>query len=88
MASLVVRTGLFLALIGPAWVTGSLLLWRLMPDCQAGSIGWASGCTLLGIDMNGFMNLFVVVFLGSFLLSPVGVVVFLVGKARARRNAD
>jgi hypothetical protein len=59
-----------------------------MPQCQAGSSGPAAGCSLLGINLNWFMNFFVIAFMGVFLLSPVGLVIYFIGKYLARRNAE
>jgi hypothetical protein len=74
-----------MALVCPAFVLLTFLLWPLMPHCQAGSIGPASGCTLLGVNLNGFMNLFVIAFLGAFFLVPAGLLMFFVGRYLARR---
>jgi hypothetical protein len=88
MSKFVVRTGLLLALVCPAVVLVAFLLWPLMPQCQAGSIGPAAGCSLLGVNLNWFMNLFVIAFMGMFLLSPLGLVVLFIGKYLARRSAQ
>lgn len=83
-----VRAGLFIALVCPAFVLLAFLIWPLMPGCQTGSIGAASGCSLLGVNLNWFMNLFVVAFVGMFLVSPIGLLVFLIGKFLDRKKAD
>ena len=88
MVKFVVRAGPFLALVCPAIVLAAFLIWPLMPQCQAGSIGPASGCSLLGIDLNGFMNLFVIAFMGLFLLSPVGLLIFFAGRYLARKRSQ
>ena len=88
MSNFVERTGLFLALVCPAVVLAAFLIWPLMPQCQAGSIGPAAGCSLLGINLNWFMNLFVIAFMGTFLLSPVGLLIFFIGKYLARKSAE
>lgn len=88
MAKLVVRTGLLVALICPAIILVTFLIWPLMPQCKAGSIGPAAGCVLVGVNLNWFMNLFVIAFIGAFFLVPAGFLVFLFGKFLARRSED
>ena len=63
-------------------------LWFLMPHCTAGSSGPADGCTLLGLNLNWYMNLTVLAFLGTFLLVPLGVLIVLIGKYLSRRESD
>ena len=49
-------------------------LWTFMPDCKIGSGDPASGCVLIGVNINSFMQFAVIQgFLGSFLLTPVGI---------------
>ncbi len=78
------RLGLFIALCCPFVLLVAGLLWPLMPGCQAGSIGPASGCVLLGVNLNWLMNLFVLAFLGAFFLVPLGLVIYALGRWQAR----
>ena len=81
------RIGLFIALICPFILLLAGGLWMFMPGCQAGSIGPASGCTLMGVNLNRLMNLFVLAFIGAFFLVPLGVVIFAIGKWRSRERS-
>ena len=57
-----------------------MLLWKLMPDCKVSEATGAYGCFLLDMNMNSFMGITIMGgFLGSFLLSPVGIVVMVIG---------
>ena len=52
----------------------------LMPGCTGGSSGPASGCYLLGmINLNWFVQLGVVAFVGSFFAIPIGLLLILLG---------
>jgi hypothetical protein len=88
MATNIVRAGLFTALVCPVIVVTGFSLWFLMPHCTAGSSGPADGCTLLGLNLNWFMNLVVLAFLGAFFLVPLGVVIVFVGKYFSQRESD
>lgn len=51
----------------------------LMPGCTGGSSGPASGCYLFGfINLNWFVQLGTVAFVGSFLTVPAGVLVLVI----------
>ena len=78
------RIGLFIAAVCPAILLLAGTLWLFMPNCQAGSIGPASGCTLLGLNLNWLMNLFVLAFMGAFLLVPIGLVLYALAKPSGR----
>ena len=88
MTTNVVRVGFFTALLCPVIVLIGFSLWYFMPDCKAGSSGPAGGCILLDLNLNWFMNLFVLAFLGTFLLVPVGVLIIVVGGYLSRRESD
>lgn len=88
MAIFAVRTGLLLALICPAIILVAYLIWPLMPQCQAGSIGPATGCILLGMSLDWFMDLFVIAFLGAFLLVPGGLLLAIAGMLLGNKTAD
>lgn len=80
------RVGLFMVLVCPTFLLIVGAVWLLMPNCQAGSIGPASGCTLLGLNLNWLMNLFVLAFLGAFFLVPLGLLVYSVGRPASPRG--
>jgi hypothetical protein len=51
----------------------------LMPGCTGGSSGHASGCYFFGLNLNWFVQLGTVAFVGSFITVPIGLVVLLLG---------
>lgn len=63
-----------------------LVLWMFMPACQVGSIGPAAGCTLLGLNLNWFMNGVLIAFLGMFFLVPIGLVINVIGSFLKRKH--
>jgi hypothetical protein len=81
------RIGLFTALACPAFLLVVGVLWLFMPNCRAGSIGPATGCTLLGLNLNGLMNLFVLAFVGAFFLVPLGLGIYAIGRFANRSRS-
>ncbi|MBF4987808.1 hypothetical protein [Methylophilus sp. 14] len=79
MGNKITRIGKIIMLICPLIVLIGVSAWMFMPGCQAGSIGPASGCILLGVNLNWFINLTILAFMGAFLFVPLGLVIWIVG---------
>jgi hypothetical protein len=79
MGNKITRIGKFLMLICPLIILIGMNAWMLMPGCKAGSIGPASGCILIGINLNWFIDLTILSFIGAFLFVPLGFVIWIVG---------
>ena len=79
MRRLVFITGLLLLLVSPLIATVGLGLSQLMPGCTGGSSGPASGCNLIGVNLDWFIQLATLAFLASFFSVPLGVAAILGG---------
>lgn len=53
--------------ICPVITVIALGLWSLMPDCIGGDVGYPSGCYLLGVNLNWFIQIGILASLGMML---------------------
>ncbi len=82
-------TGLIVALLLPIFAGLLLGLVSLMPGCSGGgSSGSAmSGCTLGGVELNGLLRLLMPAIMLSFITVPVGLLLCLVGLFMPKKQA-
>jgi len=83
----IVIAGLLIGLVCPAIAAAGLWSMHFTPGCTGGSSGPASGCYLVGVNFNWFVQLATLAFLASFFTAPVGALVTLCGVVMLLLNA-
>jgi hypothetical protein len=79
MGRWVLIAALVIGLACPLVFGSGLVLASFMPGCTWAASAPAGGCILLGVNLNGFITLATVAFVGSFFSVPIGIIGAMIG---------